>query len=109
MSADLMEVSVIHYEFAALAVDKALQALELTIRLKVDQSAKAGMSRLIGTLRKDYALRPELDELLRDVLHLRNSWVGHPRGAVTYSMVSAVGFLSHICAAIAEISDFDRH
>ncbi|ARC55488.1 hypothetical protein AS850_00165 [Frondihabitans sp. 762G35] len=100
-----MEASVIHYEFAALAVEKALQALELAMRFKVDQSPTAGMSRLIESLRKGYSLRPELDEFLRDMLRLRNKWVGHPRGAVTYPMVSAVSFLRHIYAGVVEISD----
>jgi hypothetical protein len=108
VSADLLETSVIHYEFAALAVEKALQALELLIRLRVDQTPTAGMSRLIESLRKRYALRSELDEFLRDMLYLRNSWVGHPRGAVAYPMVIAVGFLRHIYAAIAEIADLDN-
>jgi hypothetical protein len=101
----LMETSVIHYEFAALAVEKSLQALELMIRLKVNPESNDGMSRLVNSLRKKNTIRPELDGFLKDMVHLRNHWVGHPRNAAAYAMVSAVGFLSHIHAAIAELAE----
>lgn len=101
----LMETSVIHYEFAALAVEKGLQALELMLRLKVDPASKAGMADLIKALRKRSPLKPALDEFLRDMVHLRNTRVGHPRNATAYAMVSAVGLLSHIHAAITELAE----
>ncbi len=105
VSNDLMETSVIHYEFAALAVEKGLQALELMLRLKVGPASKAGMTGLINSLQKRSPLKPELDAFLRDMVHLRNNWVGHPRNEAAYAMVSAVGLLSHIHAAITELAE----
>lgn len=101
----LMETSVIHYEFAALAVEKGLQALELMLRLKVDPASKAGMTGLIDSLQERSPLKPELDEFLRDMVHPRNNWIGHPRNAAAYPMVSAVGYLRLIHAAITELAE----
>jgi hypothetical protein len=102
-----METSVIHYEFAALAVEKALQAIELTLRLKVDPSSKAGMTGLIKTLEKREALRPELSEYLRDMVRLRNEWVGHPRNAAAFPLVVVFALLGRAYEAVAEISDME--
>lgn len=100
----LMEASAVHYEFAAVAVEKALQALELMLRLKVDPSSRAGMAGLIKQLGQRTTLRPGLSDFLTDMVRLRNDWVGHPRNATAYPLVSAFGFLRHTYAAITELA-----
>ncbi len=100
----LMETSVVHYEFAALAVEKALQALERMLRLAVAPSSGAGMAGLIKQLRQRTVLRPELSEFLTDMVRLRNDWVGHPKNAGVHPLVTAFGLLQHIHAAIAEVA-----
>jgi len=65
-------------EFAALAVEKALQALERMLRLAVAPSSRAGMAGLIKQLGQRVSLQPELSEFLTDMVRLRNDWVGHP-------------------------------
>ncbi len=47
-------------EFAALAVEKALQALERMLRLAVAPSSRAGMAGLIKQLGQRVSLQPEL-------------------------------------------------
>lgn len=105
LSGFLLETSVVHYEFAALSVEKALQALELMLRIKVDPASRAGMSGLIKALQKRTTLRPEVVEFLNDMVRLRNDWVGHPRTAGAYPLVAAAGFLRRIHSVIAELAD----
>lgn len=62
LSGFLLEMSVVHYEFAALSVEKALQALELMLRHKADPASGAGMSGLIRALQSKTTLRPMLVE-----------------------------------------------
>ncbi len=100
----LMETSVVHYEFAALAVEKALQALERMLRLAVAPSSRPGMAGLIKQLGQRVSLRPELSEFLTDMVRLRNDWVGHPQNVGVYPLVIAFGLLRHIHAAIAEVA-----
>lgn len=109
VSGYLLETAVIHYELAAVAVEKGLQALELMIRYKVGLPPKDGMNRLVETLRKRFKPRLELDEFLKDMVRLRNSWVGHPRGVTAYPMVVAVALLGRIHDAVAELASLTEH
>ncbi|MFE4834432.1 hypothetical protein ACFRAU_07100 [Arthrobacter sp. NPDC056691] len=105
LSGFLLETSVVHYEFAALSLEKALQALELMLRIKVDPASRAGMSGLIKATQERSPFRPELLEFLNDMVRLRNDWVGHPRNAAVYPLVTAAAFLSRIHSSVAEVAE----
>ena len=46
----LLRTSVVHYEFAALAVEKSLQALERALRLRLDASDRVRFKDLVPSI-----------------------------------------------------------
>jgi hypothetical protein len=101
--AELMETSVIHYEFAAVAIEKALQALELMLRIKVDRSSMAGMASLIRQLENRGAVDESRAAELRQFVRMRNRVVGHPQQEGAMPLVIVIGYLSFIYTAIADL------
>jgi len=103
--AQLIETSVIHYEFAAVALEKALQALELKLRIVVNRSSKDGMSSLIKQLeRRGTLTHDEANELLK-LVRIRNQVVGHPQSEGAKSLVVIMGYLHYIHAVIAKLDE----
>lgn len=88
----LLAASVIHYEFAAVAAEKALQAVELAVRHRCDLS-KARYEKLVDRL----AATCEFDDETIDLIHtgrkLRNVF-SHPRQAAAFPLIMVVNVIT---------------
>lgn len=89
---DLLTTSVIHYEFAAVAAEKSLQAVESAVRYRFD-SSKAPYAKLIERL----AATRELDDATIDIMtsgrELRNQFA-HPRTTAAFPLTMAVDVIA---------------
>lgn len=89
----LLRTSVIHYEFAALAAEKSLQALERAVRLRLGVEGRPNFKRLVEILGERMALSDEDKELLEAGRQLRN-FFAHPETAPALPLVAVVGMLA---------------
>lgn len=99
----LMETSVIHYEFAAIAVEKAMQALELALRTMTAPPSDARLLVLIRRLVDEGRVTEERGRELDQLRKLRNRLVGHPQREAALPLVTVMGYLSFIRAAIVDL------
>lgn len=88
----LLRTCVVHYEFAALAVEKSLQALELAIRIRLGADRKRSFGKLIDTLQKSGVVSAGDAELLHAGRQLRNSFA-HPMTAAALPLVMTTDLL----------------
>ncbi len=89
----LLRTSVVHYEFAALAAEKSLQALERAVRLRLGVGGRPPFKRLVEILGEQVALSDEDKELLDAGRQLRN-FFAHPATAPALPLVMVIGVLA---------------
>jgi hypothetical protein len=88
----LMRTSVVHYEFAGLAAEKSLQALERALRLRLSAGDKPTFKKLIDLAVAQSLLSRGDAELMNDGRGLRN-FLAHPSTAPALPLVTATGIL----------------
>lgn len=100
LSHKLLRTSVVHYEFAALAVEKSLQALERALRLRLDTDDRVGFKVLIDRAAKAGVISVEQRDLVDTGRQLRNMFA-HPTTSPALPLVTVVGMLknSHLLIA----------
>jgi hypothetical protein len=89
---NLLRTSVVHYEFAALAVEKSFQALERSLRLRLGADDRPTFAKLIGLGIERGLLSSDEAELLDVGRRLRN-FFAHPSTAPALPLVTATGLL----------------
>lgn len=90
MSRKLLAASVIHYEFAAVGVEKSLQAVELAVRIRLDAGKNATFVQLINRVKVEAGFADDDVEALITGRILRNRVFAHPTGAVAFPLVMCV-------------------
>lgn len=88
----LLRTSIVHYEFAALAAEKSLQALERAVRIKLNAKKKSTFEHLINQLGADGIITEEQVDLLHGGRQLRN-FFAHPATAPAFPVVMVTGIL----------------
>jgi len=112
VSHKLLRTSVVHYEFAAIGVEKAIQALELAVRTRLGAGDKETFADLIKRLPTQTALTEEDVELIDTGRKLRNNLFAHPKTAVAFPLVMAVGLMRtshHLIARLFPEADAVAH
>ena len=89
----LLRTSVVHYEFAALAAEKSLQAVERAMRLRLGIAKRTPFKRLIDLLGQEVALSDEYKQLLDAGRQMRN-FFAHPATAPALPLVVVTGMLA---------------
>jgi hypothetical protein len=87
MSRKLLATCVIHYEFAAVAAEKSLQALELAVRLRLAAGPRPTFASLIARLKTESDLTDEVMDLIDTGRIIRNRVFAHPTDAVALPLV----------------------
>lgn len=88
----LLRTSVVHYEFAALAVEKSLQALERAARIRLGVDDRMHFKPLIDHLAKEVSLSEEEADILDTGRQIRN-FFAHPATAPGFPLVMATSML----------------
>jgi hypothetical protein len=88
----LLRTSVVHYEFAALAVEKSLQALERALRLRLGIDRGLTFEKLIDRAADQGLLSGEDEELMDAGRQLRNVFA-HPATAPALPLVMVTSML----------------
>lgn len=102
MSNKLFITSVIYYEFAAISVEKALQALELAVRTHLKAGRNVKFGKLIERLKERGIHSQQEIELFNLGRKLRNSFA-HPNNVNAFSMVMTAGFLRAVHQLISTL------
>lgn len=102
LAAKLFRTSVVHYEFAALAVEKSLQALERAIRIRLGVNDRATLKQLIEQLQSEMELDHEVKDLLHTGRQIRNSFA-HPARAPALPLVLVTKMLDTSYRLIADL------
>jgi hypothetical protein len=102
LSVDLLEASVIHYEFAALAMEKSLQAVEAALRRRFAAGKNTTFSELIARFQRETDPGPDVVEMLTFARELRNM-VAHPTTAPALPIVITVSSIRRSHDLVAEI------
>lgn len=92
LSRKLLRTCVIHYEFAAVATEKSLQALELAIRLYLKAGAGVTLENLIKELGTLGIFSTDELLLFNYGRKLRNE-AAHPTSVTVYPLIMAVTFI----------------
>ncbi len=95
---DLLVTSSIHYEFAAIAVEKSLHAVELAVRTYLNVGSGPAFNKLIDRLVDHPDFSIEDGQRLHDLRRIRNMFA-HPHGAIVFPLVTAVGWV-RLCSEI---------
>ena len=93
MSRKLLRTSVIHYEFAAIGVEKSLQALELAVRIHLAAGRNVVFVKLIERLKAEGALPLEDVDLIDTARQLRNDLFAHPKTVMAFPLVMATNLI----------------
>lgn len=93
VSRKLLRTSVVHYEFAAIAVEKSIQALELAVRNRLGANESETFANLIKRLPSKTTLSAGDIDLVDTGRKLRNNLFAHPKTAVAFPLVMAVGLM----------------
>jgi hypothetical protein len=96
----LLRTSVVHYEFAAVAVEKSLQALERALRLRLDVSDRVRFKDLIDRAAKGGFTSSEDLDLMDAGRELRN-FFAHPATSAALPMVMVTGMVKNSHRLIA--------
>ena len=99
---DLLEASVIHYEFAALAMEKSLQAVEAALRRRFAAGKNTTFSELIARFQRETDPGPDVVEMLTFARELRNM-IAHPTTAPALPIVITVSSIRRSHDLVAEI------
>jgi hypothetical protein len=100
LSHKLLRTSVIHYEFAALAVEKSLQALERALRLRFDVSDRVAFKDLISRAGRAGLVSAADQDVMDTARQLRNMFA-HPATSPALPLVMVVGMLENSHRLIA--------
>lgn len=102
VSQKLLRTSMVHYEFAAVAVEKSIQALELAVRRRLGADEKETFANLVKRLSSTTSLSARDIEQVDAGRKLRNSLFAHPENAVVFPIGMAVGLMqtSHRLIAV---------
>lgn len=101
----LFELSVVHYELAAVASEKAFQALERAVRIKLRAAEKTRYKALIDSLGDRLALPREQIDMIDTGRQLRNLRVGHPKNSGEITLIMAAGHIERSFELIAAVMD----
>ena len=88
----LLRTSVVHYEFAALAVEKSLQAMERALRVRLGVERGLTFEKLIDRAANEGLLSSE-DEDLMDTGRLIRNFFAHPATAPAFPLVMVTNML----------------
>ncbi|PJJ55513.1 hypothetical protein [Compostimonas suwonensis] len=102
LSVDLLETSVIHYEFAALAMEKSLQAVEAALRHRFTAGKNTTYSQLIARFQRETDPESDVVETLTFARELRNM-AAHPVTAPAFPIVVTVSSVRRSHDLVAEI------
>ncbi|MCT1479144.1 MULTISPECIES: hypothetical protein [unclassified Microbacterium] len=102
LSVALLETSVVHYEFAALALEKCLQAIEAALRHRFSAGKNTTFSELIRRFQRETHPEPEMVEMLTFARELRNM-AAHPTTAPALPIVVTVSSIHRSHDLVAEI------
>jgi hypothetical protein len=102
LSVALLETSVIHYEFAALALEKSLQAIEAALRYRFAAGKNTTFSKLIRRFQRETDPEPEVVEMLTFARELRNM-AAHPVTAPALPIVVTVSSIHRSHDLVAKI------
>ena len=103
----LLRTSVVHYEFAALAVEKSLQALERALRLRLDVSDRVRFKDLIDRAAKEGFVTGEDLDLMDTGRQLRN-FFAHPATSAALPLVTVTGMVKNSYRLIAVLFPDDE-
>lgn len=90
----LLRTSVVHYEFAALAAEKSLQALERALRLRFGAGDRTTFEKLIDQAAKEGLVSSEDEDLMDAGRHIRN-FFAHPATSPALPLVTVTGMLGN--------------
>ena len=90
MSRKLLAASVIHHEFAAVAIEKSLQAVELAVRIRLYAGKNATFVQLINRVKVEAGFADDDVDALDTGRILRNRVFAHPTGVVAFPLVMCV-------------------
>lgn len=93
VSCKLLRTCVVHYEFAAIAVEKSLQALERALRIHLGVGDKIPFAALIKRLPAGSGISEADRQLIDTGRKLRNRLFAHPTQAVVMPLVMATGLV----------------
>ncbi len=94
----LLVASSIHYGFAALSMEKSLQALELAVRMHFCAGTGPSFRSLIERFKDDPAMSGFDVQRLHDMRRFRNMFA-HPQGPIVFPLVTAVGWV-RLCSEV---------
>ncbi len=98
----LLRTSVVHYEFAALAVEKSLQALERALRLRLAASDRVRFKDLVDRAAKEGLVSSEDLDLFDTGRRLRN-FFAHPATSAALPLVTATGMVKNSHRLVAAL------
>ncbi|MEW1821472.1 hypothetical protein AB0323_11870 [Arthrobacter sp. NPDC080031] len=105
VASKLLVASVLQYEFAAVAMEKALQGVELAVRIRLDStSARVKLFGLIDKLLDLPGFAQADIDRLHDMRKMRNIFA-HPKEAAALPLVMCVGWVRFCSEVIVEIFD----
>lgn len=102
LSVNLLETSVVHYEFAAIALEKSLQAVEAALRHRFTAGKNSTFSALIRRFERETHPEPEVVEMMTFARELRNM-AAHPMAAQVFPVVVTVSSVRRSHDLVAEI------
>jgi hypothetical protein len=103
----LLRTSVVHYEFAALAAEKSLQALERALRLRLDASGRVRFKKLIDRAAKEGLVSGEDLDLMDTGRELRN-FLAHPATSAAIPLILVTGMVKNSHRLIAVLFPDDE-
>jgi hypothetical protein len=103
----LLRTSVVHYEFAALAVEKSLQAMERALRLRLDASDRVRFKDLVDRAAKEGFVSSEDLDLMDTGRELRN-FFAHLATSAALPLVTVTGMVKNSHRLIAVLFPDDE-
>lgn len=101
ISRKLLQTAPVHYEFAAIGVEKSLQALELAVRTRLGASHRPTFAKLLESLAEQGLVSESDLDMINTGRELRNRIFAHPTNAVAVPMVLAMGLAERSHGLIA--------
>lgn len=98
----LLRTSVVHYEFAPIAAEKSLQALERGLRLRFGAPDGVNFKNLIDRVEKEGLLGSDDLDLLDTARRVRNMFA-HPTTAAALPLVTVTGMVRNSHRLIAAL------
>jgi len=103
VSRKLLRTAIIHYEFAAIAAEKSIQALELAVRTRLGADNKPLFAQLIKRLAAETDLTAEEIDRIDTGRRLRNDLFAHPSRAVAFPLGMATGLMQTSFSLISRL------